>query len=150
MNEEQKKMHKKLAVDSFNNTWDLINKTDRTEAEEREMIHTAHASLYHWMQIGTPLEFARGEWQISRVYSVLEMGESALLHGMASLDLCSANDIEDFDLAFGYEAVARAFDVLGFDEKVDEYKDLALKAAEDIKEKGDKDYVLSEINNINS
>lgn len=148
MNEEQTKMHKKLAVDCFNKTWDLIDNADRTEAQEREMIHTAHASLYHWMQIGEPVNFARGEWQVSRVYSVLEIGESALLHGLASLDLCSANDIGDFDLAFGYEAVARAYSVLGFDDKVKEYKELALKAAEDIKDKGDKEYTLSEIGNI--
>jgi len=148
MTEEKKKMHKKLAVDCFNKTWDFIDKKERTEDEEREMIHTAHASLFHWMQIGTPLEFARGEWQISRVYSVLEMGEGALLHGMASLDLCSANDIEDFDLAFGYESVARAYMVLGYEDKMQEYLDLALKAAENIKDKGDKEYTLSEIGSI--
>jgi len=148
MTDEQKKMHKKLAVDCFNATWDYIDKKDRSEKEDREMIHTAHASLYHWMQIGTPLEFARGEWQVSRVYSLLEMGDSALYHGKASLDLCIDIKIKDFDLAFGYEAVARAYKILNDDDNKQKYLDLALKAADDIADKGDKDYTLSEIKSI--
>lgn len=148
MDEKKLKMHKKLAVDNFNNTWDLIDKKDRSKEEDRAMIHTAHASLFHWMQIGSPLEFARGEWQVSRVYSLLGMGESALYHGKASLDLCLENEIKDFDLAFGYEAVARAYKVLGDEDSKQMYLKLALKAAEDVKDKGDRDYTLSEIDTI--
>lgn len=148
MDEKQLKMHKKLAVDNFNKTWDLIDKKDRSKQEDRQMIHTAHASLFHWMQIGSPLEFARGEWQVSRVYSLLDMGESALYHGKASLDLCLENEIEDFDLAFGYEAVARAYKVLCDEDNRQMYVDLALKAAKDVKDKGDRDYTLSEIDTI--
>src|SRR6056297_3383811 len=89
-------VHKKLAMDTFNKTWDLLDKTNRSEAENIEMIHTAHASRYHWGQVGTPLEFQRGEWQISRVYAVLEMGESALYHGEIVLKTCEKHDIGDF------------------------------------------------------
>ena len=35
------------------------------------MIHAAHASRYHWSQVGTKANLARGEWQVSRVYTVL-------------------------------------------------------------------------------
>ena len=31
------------------------------------MIHAAHASRYHWSQVGTKANLARGEWQVSRV-----------------------------------------------------------------------------------
>ena len=44
--------HKKLGIDLFNATWDLIDKADRTEAENFEMIHAAHASAYHWLKAG--------------------------------------------------------------------------------------------------
>ena len=81
-------IQKKLAMDTFNKTWDLLDKTNRSEAENIEMIHTAHASRYHWEQVGTPLEFQRGEWQISRVYAVLGMGESALFHAEIALKTC--------------------------------------------------------------
>ena len=148
MTNEQTQTHKEFAANCFNKTWDLIDKKDRSKEEDREMVHTAHASLYHWMQIGTPLEFARGEWQVSRVYSLLNMSQSALYHAMASLHLCMENDIKGFDLAFGYEAVARAYKLLGDDKNKQKHIDLALEYAKNVEDAGDKEYTLSEINSI--
>jgi hypothetical protein len=118
--------HRKQAVENFNKTWDLIEKKERTKEEDFEMIHTAHASRFHWGLAGTPLNYARGEWQISRVYSLLKMGDSALLHGEQSLDLCLQNNFGDFDLAFAYESVARAYMVKGEEAKMEEYFSLRL------------------------
>ena len=50
-------LHKKFAVELFNRTWDLLDKEDRTQEEADTMIHAAHASRYHWGEIGTPFEF---------------------------------------------------------------------------------------------
>ncbi|WP_432662173.1 hypothetical protein R9X47_16560 [Wukongibacter baidiensis] len=140
--------HKKQAVDNFNYTWDLIDKTDRTKEDEMNMIHAAHASRFHWGKIGTSLNFARGEWQISRVYALLNMPESALFHGIQSLELCKDNDIGDFDLAFAYESIARAYMVSNNRELMDKYVALAASAAEKIEEQGNKDYFLSELKSI--
>ena len=151
MNQENlsiQEWHRKQAVDNFNHTWDLIDKTDRTKDDEVNMIHTAHASRFHWGQIGKPLNFARGEWQISRVYALLNMGESALFHGKNSLELCKENSIGDFDLAFAYEAIARAYMVVNDSKEMQNYIDLATEAAENIEEKGNKDYFLSELKTI--
>jgi len=139
--------HKKQAVALFNATWDLIDKKDKSKQDEINMIHTAHASRYHWGQIGAALEFARGEWQISRVYALLRQGPSALFHGQESLRLCTENNIGGFDLAFGYEAIARAYKVLDRRDS-DIFKDKALEAAQKVEDKGDRDYTLSEINSI--
>ncbi len=140
--------HRKQAVNNFNATWDLIDKKDRTKEDDIKMIHTAHASRFHWGIIGTPLEFARGEWQVSRVYSLLGMTESALLHGKYSLELCKDNNYGDFDLAFGYEAVARAYMTVKDGKAMEEYLELAREAANQIAEKEDKDYFLSELESI--
>jgi len=61
----------------FNLVWSLLDKKDRTKEEDDKMIHAAHASRFHWGEIGKPINLGRGEWQISRVYSVLNMPESA-------------------------------------------------------------------------
>lgn len=140
--------HKKQAVDLFNETWDLLDLEERTDEQTFMMIHTAHASRYHWAKVGTPLELARGEWQISRVYATLEMGEQALLHGQYSLDLCLDNQIGDFDLAFGYEAVARAAALLEDEELCEGYMVLAKDAAQHIASPEDKAYFYNELNNI--
>ena len=123
-----------LGAQLFNETWRLMEKEGRTRADDDRMIHTAHASRYHWGQVPdvTPAHLARGEWQISRVYTVLERPEPALHHAQRVLDLCQENGIGDWDLAFAYEALARARAVAGNAELAREYTDQALAAAEDI------------------
>lgn len=140
--------HKKQAVDNFNATWDLIDKADRSPEDNLQMIHTAHASRYHWGQIGGPVEFARGEWQISRVYALVGLAEGALYHGEHSLRYCLDNGIGDFDMAFAYEAVARAYMLRGDIAQLAEYLDKALNAAKNIAKDGDRDYLLSELATI--
>lgn len=108
----------------------------------------AHASRYCWGEIGTPLEWSRGEWQISRVYSLAKMGDSALYHGMHALRYCLDNDIGDFDLAFAYEAIARAYSVLGKVTEKQMYIEKAREAAKNIKELENRDYLISELGTI--
>lgn len=140
--------HKEEAVNCFNATWDLIDKRDRTHEDDVNMIHMTHASRYHWGQIGTALELSRGEWQISRVYSLLRMGESALFHAKEALRLCLENAIGDFDLTFGYEAMARAYSVLGNQENKATYIAKAKEAAKAVAKEEDRKYVESEISTI--
>ena len=145
---EEKDTHRKFAVGCFNGTWDLIEKADRTQEDDARMIHMAHASRYHWGEIGTPLNFARGDWQISRVYAILGQGENALNYAKSCLHLCADNDLGDFDLAFAYEAAARAFNVLGDSEMTEKHLALAKKAGENIAKEDDKKYFLSELESI--
>jgi hypothetical protein len=140
-----RELHRKLATELFNRTWELLDKADRTPKEDDTMVHAAHASRYHWGEIGTPLEFARGEWQISRVYAVLKRPEGALYHAQRSLALCQEHGIGDFDLAFAYEALSRAYAVAGDTDKSTEFFDLALEAAKAIEDRGNREYVESEL-----
>ena len=105
--------HKKLGIDLFNLTWSLLDKKNKTMEEDDKMVHAAHASRFHWGEIGTPLEFERGEWQISRVYSTLKRSESALYHAKRCLELCKENSIGDFDISFAFEAMARGHAIAG-------------------------------------
>ncbi len=140
--------HKKFAVNLFNLTWSLLDKKNRTREEDDKMIHAAHASRFHWGEIGTPLEFERGEWQISRVYSVLKRNEPALYHAKRCLELCKENNIGDFDIAFAYEAMARAQALAGNEKECKKYIQLAKEAAGQIKKKEDKTYFLNELKTI--
>jgi hypothetical protein len=92
----------------FNQTWDLMEQPDRTPEDDLRLVHCAHASAWHWAQVGTAENRARSEWQVSRVYTVLGRGEPALFHALRCLALCEENGIGDWDLGFAYEAVARA------------------------------------------
>jgi DNA-binding transcriptional MerR regulator len=139
-----------LAKQLFNQTWRLMEQENRTRAEDDRMIHTAHASRYHWGQVptATPANFARGEWQVSRVYCVLGRAEPAMHHARRVLDICLENGIGDWDLAFAYEALARAAAVGGDQEAARGYTDKALAAVEAITEDEDRDLVLADLETI--
>ena len=142
------KEHKKFATKLFNLTWSLLDKKDRTQEEDDKMIHAAHASRFHWGEIGTPLEFERGEGQISRVYSVLQRSEPALYHAKRCLEICEENNIKDFDIAFAYKAMARAHATSGNRTECNRYLKLADDASDQIKKKEDREYFLSELETI--
>lgn len=143
-------VHEKIAKGTFNKTWDYLDKKDRTDEDHVNMVHTAHTSRYHWGILvskgkGGPINLQRGEWIISRVYSILGRGEPALYHAKQCLNLTEKNDIGDFDLAFAYEAMARASALLKNKKDFEKYHELALKAGEEIKKKEDKKYFLEDL-----
>ncbi|PKN85150.1 MAG: hypothetical protein CVU46_12110 [Chloroflexi bacterium HGW-Chloroflexi-8] len=147
---EDQKMHRQIAVKLFNHVWELMDNPNRSLEENDEMIHSAHASRYHWGEIGTPLEFERGEWQISRVYCVLKRAEPALYHARRTLQICLEYEIGDFDLAFAYEAMARASLIAGEIEECKNYLDLAYTASNSIKEEDDQKILLEDLESIQS
>lgn len=102
-----------LAVALFNRAWTLLETHDRTPAQTDEMIHATHASRHHWAAVGTAANLARGEWQCSRVYAVLGRAEPSLWHARRCVAILEENGIGDWDIAEGFEAMARASAVAG-------------------------------------
>lgn len=141
-------LHRQLGVDLFNYTWELIDKPARTPAEDDEMIHCAHASRHHWGQVGAPVNFVRGEWQVSRVYAVLKRPEPARYHAQRCLELCLQHGITDFDLAFAYEALARAAALAGERTAALAYLEQARQAGAGITEDDDREIFNNDLATI--
>jgi hypothetical protein len=133
--------HRQLGVDLFNQTWTLLDRDDRTTEEDDEMVNAAHASCWHWSRFegAGPENAARGHWQCSRVYAVLDRGEPAVHHARRCLAICEANGIGDWDLAFAYEALARALAVAGDIDEAARHKRLAREAGDAIEEAEDRE-----------
>jgi hypothetical protein len=140
--------HKHQAIHLFNEVWNYIEKHERTQEEIDYMIHASHASRHHWGKVGKPVNFARGEWQISRVYAVVGRHEPALFHGTRCLEICEEHGIGDFDIAFAYEAIARAHAVAGNEPEMARYLELGHGAGMKIIEKDDRDYFLSDLDTV--
>lgn len=140
--------YEKLAIRCFNKTWEYIDKQDRTPEENLEMIHCAHTSRYLWGLVGTPLQFQRGEWLISKVYYLVGSGERALVHAKACHDICVQNNIGDFDITFAFESLANAYKLLGDQAKCDQYRKAAINSLDGIAKNEDRDYAASEIEKI--
>lgn len=140
--------HKSFAKKCFNQTWNLIKKEDRSQEETNQMIHTAHASRYHWEFVGEAVNLARGEWLISRVYALLMRVEPCLYHADRCMKITLSNNLKDFDLAFAYEAMARACDLAGDEVETAKYITLAKDAGADIVDEDDRKYFFNELETI--
>ncbi|MHA1193520.1 MAG: hypothetical protein ACTSP9_14745 [Promethearchaeota archaeon] len=146
--------HEKMAKSSFNTVWNYLDQKNRTIEDDEEMVNAVHASLHHWSILvnngeGEIVNIQRGEWIIARVYTVLERVAPALNHAKTCLKITLKNNIGDFDLAFGYEAMARASALSEIKNDYIKYYKLAEEAGNKISEKEDKEYFFKELNEGN-
>ena len=137
-----------LAASMFNGVWTLLENPSRTPEDDLRMIHMAHASRYHWSRVGTEVHAVRGEWQCSRVYATLGRSEPALFHARRALDICEANGIGDFDLAFCYEALARAHAVAGDIDDAQRWRQRGMEAANDVAEDDDREILIADLASV--
>ncbi|MEE2680752.1 MAG: hypothetical protein VX641_00080 [Planctomycetota bacterium] len=141
-------MHQLCASSLFNRTLDQLERTDRAPIDDETMLNMAHASLWHWRVVGRPVNWARGEWLVSRVNSVLNRPESALLHAQNYLGLCDEHQLPEYDRAFAHEAVARAHSIGGDAKGVATHVQYGLAAAEHIKNPDDREWVLRNLGSV--
>ena len=146
---EEQPIHRKIAVNTYNAVWDLIDKAERSHEEDELMIHMSHASRFHWQLVGKKLNYQRGEWQLARVYTLVNRVEPALHHAKLCLELTEAPTLEngftEFDVAFANEAMARASALAGDAEGFRKYYDQAKIEGEKIKKKGDHEVFQKEL-----
>ena len=86
---DDQKMHHYMGIEMNNETWNLLDKKERSGQDDLRMVMFAKASLYHWKK--SPkfqhINEQRGEWMISRVFAVLGKGEKALSHAEKTMVL---------------------------------------------------------------
>jgi hypothetical protein len=128
---------RQLGVDLFNGVWRLIESRE----DDDRMLHMAHASRFHWGEASEcrPENLARGEWIVSRVYVLLGRAEPAIWHARRCLDHCREAEIGDWDLAYAYEALARAHSLAGAAEAA-EWKAKARDAGDAIADPEDREH----------
>lgn len=134
-----------LAVGLFNHVWSLLETTDRTTSQDDELVHAAHASRYHWGEVGDASNLAIGEWQVSRVYATLGRGEPALHHARRCLAIVEEHGLGGWRLASAYEALARASAVAGDRGEAARWKTRAQEALEGVDEADEREIVEQDI-----
>jgi hypothetical protein len=137
-----------LGVDLYNDTWRLLVSRE----DDDELLHQAHASAYHWLKAPEcePRNRARSEWLCSRVYAVLGRAEPAMHHAQRCLQLCEQHpdNVEDWDLAFAFEALARAYRIVGNEDEARRYEQLGREQAEVIADPEDRESLLRDLSSL--
>lgn len=139
--------HRALGAGLYNRTWDLLAIEGRTPAQDDELVDTAHASAWHWRQVGNTANAARGHWLCSRVYAVLGRGEPALYHARRANRILEGGGegIEDWDPAAAAEAMSRALAVSGDLASAAEWKARATAGLERIAEAEDRSTIEGDL-----
>ena len=140
--------HRELAVALFNHVWTLLEREARTARLDDEMLHAAHASRYHWGASGRhaePMRLITGEWQCSRVYSVLGRADPALWHARRALALCDEHDVQGFFRGTAHEALARALRLAGDPAEAERHGSAAREIAAELDDEEDREILLGDL-----
>jgi hypothetical protein len=141
--------YRKLAIQSFNDTWTYIDKEKLSDVDIEKMIRLAHSSKHYWVKAkGTAINMERGDWLISHVYAIVGNGIEALKFAKLCLNRVLQENIGDFDKVFAYEAMARAFQVIHNEEEMKKYLALGYKAIDDVEKESDRKYCISQLDTI--
>lgn len=134
--------HRWFGVELNNGTWDALASGSVTAESADAHIHAAHASCHHWMQVDTVANRARGELTVANVYAAAGLAEAALRHARRCLELTQANRAEmaDWDVAFAYDALARAHAAAGHNENARQARERARAAGEAIADPDDRKF----------
>jgi hypothetical protein len=142
--------HHYFAAECFNAAWSLIDKLQRSPAEEEQLLLLAFASFYHWTQRSdcTSENRSISLWQISRVYALLGQAENAQRYAIQCLTESNSPDLPPYCLGFAYEARARAEMLLRNKTGMDQYLANARKIAERMTDKEAQTLLLNDLSTI--
>ena len=146
---EEQYMHHYMGIEMNIQTWNLLGKKERSEQNETRMLNYAQASLYHWRKSHKyePVNEQRGKWLLSHVYAVLGKSEEALSYAKETYRLTKKQDLKGYDLAYSYEALARANAASGNKKEYAKWLKKAQEAGNLISNEEDKKYFVSDLDN---
>ncbi len=140
--------HKHFSASCYNMAWDLIERSDRTPEDDEQMVHLAHASLWHWTQRPDCIDknLSIGYWQISRVS--LLVGDAVNARKYANQCLAKTPEDEPFCLAYAYEALSRAESLADNRTKAKEHLAEAWHNAERVTDDEEKQLLVNDLRTL--
>ncbi len=130
--------HRWFAAATNNAVWDWLDAHEQGAASD-PIIHAAHASYFHWNNVGSAIQKARAASLVANVHATL--GNAEIAAGLANecqalLD-AAGDEAADWDLAFGLDSMARAA-AAGGDDDAAAHKARARAAGDAIADDQDK------------
>jgi len=132
--------HRWFAVELNNTAWDWLEAEDYDDPSVERMMHAAHASCYHWLQVGGAANHVRAECLVANVHAAIGDGPGAIRHALRCVELTQANagEVADWDWAFAYNVLARAHAAAGKNKQASIVRMQARELGNKISDKEDK------------
>ena len=137
---DQRQAHRWFAIELNNRAWDVIEAAERGADDTERMLHAAHASVYHWSQVGTLLNQLRGYCLLTTAYTAAGLPEGAARYARRCLELSEQVGAERtaFDRATVHGGAARALALCGEAEAARGQYAAALAAADALEDPEDR------------
>ena len=134
----------------FNETWTYLDKERLTPEEVDAMLHTAHASYYHWTKRDdfTPRNQSIGLWQLSRVYLAASHSYLGVHYARECIKVSEAAELDPFYLAYAYEAMARAQIEVGLTGEAERSLAYARELAAKVKDKQERKALNTDLDSV--
>ncbi len=100
--------HRYFAIEGNNVGWRLSELAERTADQTEEMVLAAHASAFHWSQVGTELHLARARMLLGHVLAAAGQGAEALKQARLANETLSRQACPDWEIAFQHAILAHA------------------------------------------
>ncbi len=142
--------NKYFSAECFNRAWDLIDKQDRSEADNVNMLALSMASLWHWTQRPdcTNENLSVAYWQVSRIFSLLHQPGNAQSYGELCLSVSKESSLPPYCLGYAYEALARAALLAGELDIANDNIQKARAVSEKMKDPDSKKMLLADLETI--
>ncbi|HUV48332.1 MAG TPA: hypothetical protein VMX11_05090 [Actinomycetes bacterium] len=102
-----------LAVQYYNQSWDLIDKSGRSPADDRRLLMLAIASRALWDDIGGDEQWITGDWQVAHVAALTGHASLSLEFAAAAYERATTADVPLWLKASTCEGLARAHAAAG-------------------------------------
>ncbi len=140
--------HRYFAAQCFNGAWDLIEKKDRTDADDQMMVALSQASIFHWSQ-RPDCDVRRWRSAIGRRPGVQSLiGNPAEAARLGEICLSYSRDLPPFFLAYAHEALARAHFQRGAGEEAAMHLAAAREQLPLVKDPADRDRLAAELRDL--
>ena len=133
---EPNSAHRWFAVNCNNSAWDLIESAPHSEDDVEHMIHAAHASAWHWLQVGTPAHHVRALHLLTNAYAAAADGATALRYAQqaAALSEQHKHELTPFDQAMTEASLAAACSCAGEADRANSHGENVSSALSDLEE----------------
>lgn len=137
---EVDRAHRWFAVELNNLAWELIELPQRTADEAQRMIHAAHASYWHWLQVGSTINHQRALCLLATAYGAAGDGPAAVRYALqcTAMSEQTGDDQTPFDRATASGCAARAHALAGAAEDAAAWRDRAREAFDELDDPDEK------------
>ncbi len=111
--------HRAQAIECNNAAWELFDKADRSVHDDEDLLRRVYASAYHWQRASGrgPVNEVRSLYMQAKAHLGVGNAQAGLQYAQRCMAETTGLGLQDFDLAYAHEMMARSLQAVGRSEE---------------------------------